>query len=117
MNSDFELVQIVDRALAEAARRSGSWLFCRPGCTQCCYGPFEISQLEAYRLRKVWPNWKITIPSAHLLFEIAPGTPLNLRTSAMTIHARRSTRKPGLAIFMRRDRSLADALVLRDLRF
>src|ERR1700680_1052735 len=51
MNSDFELVQIVDQALAEATRRSGSWLVCRPGCTQCCYGPFEITQLDARRLR------------------------------------------------------------------
>jgi Fe-S-cluster containining protein len=52
MSSDFELVQIVDAALAEATRRSGSWLVCRPGCTQCCYGPFEISQLDAQRLRQ-----------------------------------------------------------------
>jgi Fe-S-cluster containining protein len=52
MSSDSDLVQIVDRALAEAARRSGSWLVCREGCTQCCYGPFEISQLDAQRLRK-----------------------------------------------------------------
>ena len=52
MSSDFELVQIVDAALAEAAHRSGAWLVCRPGCTQCCYGPFEITQLDAQRLRK-----------------------------------------------------------------
>jgi Fe-S-cluster containining protein len=52
MSSDVELIQIVDRALAEAARRSGSWLVCRPGCTQCCHGPFEITQLDAQRLRK-----------------------------------------------------------------
>jgi len=52
MSSDFELVQIVDRGLAEAARKSGSWLVCRAGCNQCCYGPFEISQLDAERLRK-----------------------------------------------------------------
>jgi Fe-S-cluster containining protein len=52
MTSDFELVQIVDRALAEAAERSGSWLLCRKGCVQCCHGPFEISQLDAHRLRK-----------------------------------------------------------------
>jgi Fe-S-cluster containining protein len=51
MSSDFELVQIVDHALAEATRRSGSWLVCRPGCTQCCYGPFEITQLDACRLK------------------------------------------------------------------
>jgi Fe-S-cluster containining protein len=48
---DRELVRIVDAALAEAARRSGSWLACRPGCTQCCLGPFPITQLDAQRLR------------------------------------------------------------------
>jgi Fe-S-cluster containining protein len=50
--SDQKLVQIVDAALAEAARKSGPWLVCRPGCTQCCIGPFAISQLDAARLRK-----------------------------------------------------------------
>jgi Fe-S-cluster containining protein len=52
VTSDTELIQIVDAALAEATRRSGSWLVCRPGCTQCCYGPFEITQLDAQRLGK-----------------------------------------------------------------
>jgi Fe-S-cluster containining protein len=45
------LVQIVDAALADATRRSGSWLVCRPGCTQCCIGVFSISQLDALRLQ------------------------------------------------------------------
>ena len=45
------LVQIVDAALADATRRSGSWLECRPGCTQCCIGVFSISQLDALRLQ------------------------------------------------------------------
>lgn len=49
---DRKLVQIVDAALAEAARKSGEWLACRPGCTQCCIGPFPISQLDAERLRQ-----------------------------------------------------------------
>ncbi|WP_158751896.1 YkgJ family cysteine cluster protein [Acidobacterium sp. S8] len=48
---DQRLVQIVDAALADAARRSGAWLACRPGCTQCCVGAFAISQLDAERLR------------------------------------------------------------------
>ena len=48
---DATLIQIVDSALADAARKSGDWLVCRPGCTQCCYGPFPISQLDAARLR------------------------------------------------------------------
>jgi Fe-S-cluster containining protein len=48
---DQELIQIVDSALAEAARRSREWLVCRPGCTQCCIGAFPINQLDALRLR------------------------------------------------------------------
>jgi Fe-S-cluster containining protein len=47
---DSELVQIMDAALAEAARRAGDWLACRPGCTQCCYGAFAIGSLDALRL-------------------------------------------------------------------
>jgi Fe-S-cluster containining protein len=49
---DAQLVQIVDAATADAARRSGSWLKCAPGCTQCCVGAFAISQLDAARLRE-----------------------------------------------------------------
>lgn len=50
--ADQQLVQIVDAALVEAARKSGPWLVCRPGCTQCCIGPFPITQLDAARLRQ-----------------------------------------------------------------
>ena len=46
------LIQIVDAALASAAARSGRHLACRPGCSQCCYGVFEISGLDAARLRE-----------------------------------------------------------------
>jgi Fe-S-cluster containining protein len=49
---DGRLIQIVDAAVADAARRSGSWLLCAPGCTQCCIGVFPISQLDAARLRE-----------------------------------------------------------------
>jgi len=49
---DHKLIQIVDAALAEATRRSGKWLVCRPGCTQCCIGVFPINQLDALRLRR-----------------------------------------------------------------
>jgi len=47
---DRELVQIMDAALADAARRSGAWLACRPGCTQCCHGAFAINALDVARL-------------------------------------------------------------------
>jgi Fe-S-cluster containining protein len=49
---DSELVQIVDAALADATRRSGHWLVCKPGCTQCCVGVFAISPLDASRLKE-----------------------------------------------------------------
>ena len=50
--ADRTLVQIVDSALADATVRSGAWLVCRPGCTQCCVGVFSINQLDARRLRQ-----------------------------------------------------------------
>jgi Fe-S-cluster containining protein len=50
-SGDHELIQIVDSALADSARRSGKWLACRPGCSQCCVGVFAINQLDAIRLR------------------------------------------------------------------
>lgn len=48
---DRKLIQIVDAALTDAARRSGPWLVCRPGCIQCCVGVFAINQLDAGRLK------------------------------------------------------------------
>jgi Fe-S-cluster containining protein len=50
-SGDTRLVTIIDSALADAARRSGEWLVCRPGCTQCCVGVFAINQLDAARLQ------------------------------------------------------------------
>jgi Fe-S-cluster containining protein len=49
---DIQLVQIVDAALADTARRSGDWLVCKPGCAQCCIGVFAIDQLDAARLEQ-----------------------------------------------------------------
>jgi Fe-S-cluster containining protein len=46
-----ELVQIVDMAMAEAVRKSGAWIACRPGCAVCCLGPFPITLSDADRLR------------------------------------------------------------------
>jgi len=48
---DQQLVQIVNAALSDSARRSGAWLACRPGCSQCCVGVFAINQLDAARLQ------------------------------------------------------------------
>ena len=55
-HADSRLLQVVDGTLAEAARLAatpgGSWLACRPGCTECCHGPFPINRLDALRLRR-----------------------------------------------------------------
>jgi len=59
---DQKLIQIVDSALAEAARRSGEWLVCRPGCTQCCIGTFPINQLDALRLRRGLADLELRAP-------------------------------------------------------
>lgn len=40
----------MDAALADVARRSGDWLACRVGCTQCCHGAFAINALDVARL-------------------------------------------------------------------
>lgn len=62
-SGDQQLVQIVDAALAEATRKSGPWLVCRPGCTQCSIGPFSISQLDAERLRAGLRELEISDPA------------------------------------------------------
>jgi Fe-S-cluster containining protein len=59
---DQGLIQIVDSALAEAAHRSGEWLVCRPGCTQCCIGAFAINQLDALRLRRGLADLELRAP-------------------------------------------------------
>jgi Fe-S-cluster containining protein len=46
------LLDDISRTMAEAARKSGDWLVCRLGCTQCCIGPFAITQLDGIRLRR-----------------------------------------------------------------
>jgi Fe-S-cluster containining protein len=51
LKEDGQLIQIVDAALADATRRAGGHLACRPGCTQCCHGAFSINPLDALRLR------------------------------------------------------------------
>lgn len=47
---DRQLIQIVDAVLTHAADKSGSWIACRPGCAQCCHGPFPISEMDVRRL-------------------------------------------------------------------
>ena len=56
------MIQIVDSALANTARRSSQWLVCRPGCTRCCIGAFSINQLDARRLRQGLAELEVLAP-------------------------------------------------------
>jgi Fe-S-cluster containining protein len=60
---DQKLVQIIDAALADTARRSGDWLVCKLGCTQCCVGIFAINQLDAVRLQHGLADLEANDPS------------------------------------------------------
>src|SRR5215472_1652202 len=82
---DQELIQIVDAALAGATRKSGDWLVCKPGCTQCCIGPFPISQLDAARLRRGMQG----------LSAADPGRAVRVRDRARDFVARFSSSFPG----------------------
>jgi len=57
---DTRLVALVDEALFAAAARSQAHLRCRPGCTPCCIGPFDITVLDAARLLR----WLVDRPMA-----------------------------------------------------
>lgn len=61
-SGDQKLIQIVDSALADVIGRSGKWLVCRPGCTQCCVGVFSINQLDASRLQRGLSDLEKTAP-------------------------------------------------------
>jgi Fe-S-cluster containining protein len=60
---DSLLVQIMNAAFAEAAERAGGHLICRQGCTQCCYGSFALSPLDALRLGEGMDILRATDPS------------------------------------------------------
>lgn len=61
---DTELIQIMDAAFADAARRAGPMLACRPGCTQCCHGAFAISPLDAARIQSGIRSLQASDPNA-----------------------------------------------------
>jgi Fe-S-cluster containining protein len=83
--ADQKLIQIVDAALADATRRSGEWLVCRPGCTQCCIGAFAINQLDAARLQQ----------GLKQLESCAPHRATAIRQRALDAVARLSATFPG----------------------
>jgi Fe-S-cluster containining protein len=85
---DRKLIQIVDSALADATRRSGDWLVCRPGCTPCCIGVFAINQLDAARLRRGLAALEVN----------APERAAKIRERARTSVARLQDNFPGNAV-------------------
>ena len=50
--ADRRLLRVVDDAMAGSAARAGDRLACRPGCDECCHGPFPVNVLDAWRLRR-----------------------------------------------------------------
>jgi Fe-S-cluster containining protein len=90
--ADGALIQIVDAALADASRRSGAWLACRPGCTQCCVGVFAINQLDAVRLQQGLADLeKVDLRRAHRVRQrarisverLSAGFPGNAKTGVL----------------------------------
>ena len=60
--ADRELLEGLDVDFAEARQRAGSWLECRPGCADCCHGPFPITRLDVRRLRLGMKQLSVTEP-------------------------------------------------------
>jgi Fe-S-cluster containining protein len=52
LRADADFTGAVDAAIAKAARVAGPALVCRPGCSECCVGPFPITRLDGIRLRE-----------------------------------------------------------------
>jgi Fe-S-cluster containining protein len=103
---DQQLVQIVDAALAEAARKSGDWLACRKGCTQCCHGPFPISQLDVARLRQGLSELERSDPerarrvrerAREAVTRLTPGFPGNAQTGILNDDEEAEERFAGFA--------------------
>jgi len=49
---DAELLAGLDRDFAAVAALAGAELACAPGCSECCHGPFPITRLDVWRLRR-----------------------------------------------------------------
>jgi bacillithiol system protein YtxJ len=49
---DGRLLASIEASLLEASAKAGDLLVCEPGCTECCIGPFSITRLDAWRLRR-----------------------------------------------------------------
>lgn len=92
VSGDQKLIQIVDAALADTTGKSGAWLACRPGCTQCCVGVFAINQVDALRLKRGLERLKKKSPKRAAtvrerartsMTRLAPDFPGNLRSGIL----------------------------------
>ena len=61
---DARLLRVVDAALDEAARRAGAHLACHRGCAVCCFGPFPITSINAWRLARGLAELVRTAPAS-----------------------------------------------------
>ncbi len=77
---DRRLLALVDAALDRAQAAAGSHLACQSGCTPCCFGPFAITQLDAWRLRE----------GLRALAEAEPGRAAPVRDRAAAAVARQA---------------------------
>jgi Fe-S-cluster containining protein len=93
LQQDAHLIETVDAALADATRRAGPHLVCRPGCTQCCYGAFAINPLDAFRLRNAMHEMAVDQPARaaiiaeranRYLAEFGSGFPGNRETGILS---------------------------------
>ncbi len=50
--ADAAFLHTVDELLAAGRERAGGAVACRIGCTECCTGLFDITALDAFRLRR-----------------------------------------------------------------
>ena len=77
---DRRLLALVDAAQDRARTAAGPHLVCQSGCTPCCFGPFAITRLDAWRLRK----------GLRALAETEPGRAAAVRRRATAAVARQA---------------------------
>ncbi len=60
--ADGRLLEAFDRVIGDGERRAAAHLACRIGCTACCIGPFDITALDAARLRRGLEDMRLRDP-------------------------------------------------------
>lgn len=89
---DRRLLLALDRDFARAVELAGPWLLCKPGCDDCCHGPFPISTLDVRRLRRGLAELegsdparrkRIAVRARAAVKQLGPGYPGDVRTGAL----------------------------------